>query len=162
MRRFSSWMLMLGIAALLAACGGGGESRGPSPPQSCDNGARQSALRSYFNEWYFRYRVSPSPAPSDSVTLDNYFRSLLYIGTDATFAVDRWSYFDTTANFNLFFGDGKTQGYGIFVAGLEVTGRPDLPLYIRYIEPQSPAAAGASLSWQLSDARSRCPRRSTT
>ena len=136
-------LLALASAALLAACGGGGGGAadpGPATPQSCDAGPRKEALRAYFNEWYFWYRSSPSPAPSDAVSLDAYFNSLLYTGGDPTFPADRWSYFDTTVNFNRFFGDGKALGYGVFVAGQEVTGRPDLPLYVRYIEPKSPAA----------------------
>ncbi|TDM09112.1 MAG: hypothetical protein C4K60_07190 [Ideonella sp. MAG2] len=32
------------------------------------------------------------------------------------------------------------MGYGVMVAGREVTGRPDLPLYVRYVEPGSPAS----------------------
>ncbi|HEV8689892.1 MAG TPA: S41 family peptidase, partial [Ideonella sp.] len=43
------------------------------------------------------------------------------------------------------FGEGKTLGYGLMVAGLEVTGHPEMPLYARYIEPGSPAAQAGLL-----------------
>jgi hypothetical protein len=118
---------------LLAACGGGGDG-------SCSVADQQSWLRSYMGEWYFWYRNAPSPDPSAFATVDTYFQALLY-GGDATFPADRYSYHESTESFNQFFGDGVTLGYGIFVAGLEVTGQPDQPLRVRYIEAQSDAAA---------------------
>jgi hypothetical protein len=48
--------------------------------------------------------------------------TLLYTGVDAAFPADRWSNFESTESFNRFFGDGKTLGYGVSVAGLEVSG----------------------------------------
>jgi C-terminal processing protease CtpA/Prc len=39
------------------------------------------------------------------------------------------------------FGDGQTLGYGVSVAGLEVTGLQAQPLYVRGVDPLSPAAA---------------------
>ncbi len=127
--------LWLGALALstLTACGGGDEL-------SCDLVPRQSALRSYFNDWYFWYALSPYPAPGSLPTLDAYFGALLYTGTDPAFPADRWSFHQSTESFNRFFGVGQSVGYGIFVAGLEVAGAPSQPLYVRHVEPLSPAA----------------------
>jgi C-terminal processing protease CtpA/Prc len=44
------------------------------------------------------------------------------------------------ASFDRFFGDGRTLGYGLFLAGLEISGQPDRPLKVRYVEPRSDAA----------------------
>ena len=132
------------LAALLSACGGG-DSGTPVVGSSCDAGPRKAALSSYFNDWYLWYRSSPRPDPNSALSLDEHFRALLYTGngtgSDAAFPADRWSFFDTTVNFNRVFQAGTTLGYGLFVAGVEVTSRPDLPLYVRYTELQSPAAA---------------------
>jgi carboxyl-terminal processing protease len=69
-----------------------------------------------------------------------YFDASLF-GGDATFPSDPLQQQGPTADFERFFGDGVSRGYGLSVAGLEVEGRPDLPLRVRYIEPQSDAAA---------------------
>lgn len=124
--------------ALLAACGGGGDG-GPLPPQSCSVADQNAWVRNYFDTWYFWYALSPRPSPSAYSTVADYFDASLFAG-DATFPSDRYSYMQSTDDFNRFFGDGVTRGYGLFVAGVEVEGRPDLPLRIRYIEPRSDAA----------------------
>ncbi len=129
------------LLAILAGCGGGGGSGGgdPTPPAAdCSVAAQKAWLGSYMNDWYFWYRLSPSPDASGYASVEDYFNALLFAG-DATFPRDRFSYFEPTASFNQFYGEGKTLGYGVFVAGVEVTGRPDLPLYVRYIEPLSDA-----------------------
>lgn len=130
--------LWLGGLALsvLSACGGYDGNTA-----SCDLVSRQSGLRAYFNDWYFWYALSPYPDPGSLPTIDAYFNALLYTGTDPTFPADRWSYHQSSESFNRFFGAGQTLGYGLFVAGLEVMGAPTQPLFVRYIEPQSPAAA---------------------
>ena len=110
-------------AVLLAACGGGSTGR-------CDGNDDKSWLCGYMSEWYFWYATSPTPAPSAYATLDSYFNALLFQG-DAAFPADGYSYYEPTASFNQFFGDGETLGYGLFVAGLEVEGRADLPLRVR-------------------------------
>lgn len=132
-----TWLGAAGLA-LLAACSN--NDGGSTVPASCDVVSRQTWLRDYFNEWYFWYALSPYPAPGSLPTLDEYFNALLYTGTDPNFPADRWSFYQSTESFNRFFGDGQTLGYGIFVAGLEVTGQPAEPLYVRYVEPLSPAA----------------------
>ena len=132
----------LAAAALLASCGGGGgyDNGGPPPPQVCSVTSEKQWLRSYMDDWYYWYAISPKPAPGGYPTVDSYFKALLYTGTDPNFPADRWSYATSTEAYQRFFGDGKTLGFGVMVAGLEVTDRPDLPLLIRYIEPRSPAA----------------------
>jgi hypothetical protein len=123
---------MVCSALVLAACGGGSSGR-------CDGSDDKSWLCGYMAEWYFWYATSPTPEPAAYATLDSYFDALLFPG-DATFPADSYSYYESTASFNQFFGDGESLGYGLFVAGLEVEGRPDLPLRVRYIEPRSDAA----------------------
>ena len=58
----------------------------------------------------------------------------------ADLPADRWSYTESTATYSQFFEEGRTLGYGLAVAGLEVQGQPGQPLRVRYIEPASPAA----------------------
>jgi hypothetical protein len=130
------------LLLLLAACGGGGGSNGPAAgPASCTLQEHQSWLAGYMDEWYFWYRQAPHPAASAFADIDSYFNALLYTGTDPAFPADRWSYWQTTEAYNRFFGDGQTLGYGVSVAGLEVVGDATAPLYVRHVEPQSPAAA---------------------
>lgn len=123
--------------ALLASCGGYDNT------QSCDVVSRQSGLHDYFFDWYFWYALSPFPPPGSQPTLDAYFNALLYTGTDPNFPADRWSAHQSSQSFVDFFGNGQTLGYGVFVAGLEVTTptpQPAAPLWVRYVEPLSPAA----------------------
>jgi len=125
------------VLLLLAACGGGGSD----PVNSCDVASQKQWLRGYMNDNYFWYASSPNPEPAGYATIDAYFDALLYTGGDPAFPqADRWSYFQPTESFDRMFGDGESLGYGVFVAGLEVEGRPDQPLFVRYIEPLSPAA----------------------
>jgi carboxyl-terminal processing protease len=70
-----------------------------------------------------------------------FFKARLYTGSDARFPADRWSGMEDKAGFDRFFGDGRTLGYGLFLAGLEISGQPDQPLKVRYVEPRSAAAA---------------------
>lgn len=126
------------LPALLAACGGGGGDGDTAG--ECSVRARQVWLRDYMADWYFWYRISPRPDPAGYTTVDGYFDALLYTGSSADFPADRWSYVDSTADFNRFWGEGRTMGYGLSVAGLEVEGRPDQPLYVRAVEPNSDAA----------------------
>jgi carboxyl-terminal processing protease len=138
LRRLASVLLPV----LLAACGGdGGGDNGPPPPPSCSVTDQKAWLGGYMDDWYFWYRLSPKPDPAPYPSVDEYFNALLYTGTDAAFPADRWSYYSSTESFNRFFGDGQSLGYGVSVAGIEVTGRPDLPLIVRYVEALSPGAA---------------------
>lgn len=127
--------------AVLVACGG--HDDGPLIAGACDTTSRQAGLQSYFDDWYFWYALSPRPVPGSVPTLDGYFQALLYAGTDPNFPADRWSFHQSTESFNRFFGDGQSMGYGLSVAAIEVTTpapQPSAPLYVRHVEPLSPAA----------------------
>ncbi len=130
------------LAFTLAACGGGGGSdTAPAAATGCSTGELNSWLSGYMDEWYFWRGASPKPAPDSVTPLASYFPALLYRSGAAPWPADRWSFTETTASFNLLFGEGQSLGYGVSVAGLEVAGKPDQPLYVRYVEPLSPAAA---------------------
>lgn len=130
-----------GLALLLAACGGGGGGASDTgAPASCSVTDQKLWLRDYMDEWYFWTRLSPRPAPETFETLQGFFEASLYTGTDARFPKDRFSRSEPEQRFTQFYGEGRTLGYGLFVAGLEILGRPDEPLRVRYVEPQSDAA----------------------
>lgn len=153
--------LVCATSVLVAGCGGGGGGGGdaapapaptpaPSPGEfpyssaaptgSCAASGQNAWLQSYMKDNYFWYASAPDPAPG-SGSVDSYLRSRLYTGTDPAFpAADRWSFYETTESFNRFYGAGQTLGYGVSVAGSEVSGQPNQPLYVRYVAPGSPAA----------------------
>ncbi|MDH4061233.1 MAG: S41 family peptidase, partial [Aquincola sp.] len=143
------------LPIVLSACGGGGGGSDGCPSTAASGGVadRQDWLRCYFNDTYFWYRLSPNPSPAGYNTVGDYFAALIYRGGDLippsttqTWPSDRYSGYQSTESFNRFFGDGQTLGYGLAVAGLEVTVPapiPSAPLYVRYVEPASPAAAAS-------------------
>jgi len=144
--------LACALPVVLAACGGGGEDAGTLPPPSCSVAAQQDWLQIYMDDWYFWYALSPKPSPLGFTTVDTYFDALIYRGggqipgapAGTLWPSDRYSNFQSTESFNRLFSAGQTLGYGVAVAGLEVTTptpQPSQPLYVRYIEPSSPAAA---------------------
>ena len=135
------------MPVLLAACGGGGGDAGPPPPQSCSIAGQQDWLRGYMDDWYFWYALSPKPSPAGFTSVESYFDALIYRGGHAIpngggalWPSDDRSGYQSTESFNRVFVEGQTLGYGVAVAGIEVAGQPNWPLYVRYIEPQSPAA----------------------
>ncbi|MCL4740085.1 MAG: peptidase S41 [Burkholderiaceae bacterium] len=134
--------LTLCLAALLVAgCGGGGSGSDPiAPPASCDVADRKVWLRDYMRAWYLWAALGPSPDPVPFGSIDDYFPALLY-GGGGTVPADRFSRLESTESYRRFYDEGRTLGYGLSVAGLEVEGRPDLPLRVRHVEPQSDAAA---------------------
>lgn len=135
--RWPGRIAAVAAAVLVAACGGGGDGG----PLTCSTADEKVWLREYMDDWYFWYKVSPSPDPSGYASVDSYFNALLYEGTLPEFPrADDWSYLVSQEAFDRTFGDGRTLGFGLMVAGLEVTGHPDWPLLARYIEPGSPAA----------------------
>lgn len=142
------------LPVLLAACGdGGGDSGGQPPAASCNVPDRQAWVRSYFLDDYLWYRLSPSPSPTGYADVDSYFNALLYRGGDlipsgggARWPADRYSGFQSTESFNRFFGDGQTLGWGVAVNGLEAVAQGQTRLFVRYIEPGSPAASTAALA----------------
>lgn len=129
----------LAVAALLGACGGD-RPVAPLEPDSCSVAGQQAWLRQYMDDWYFWYADSPRPSAAGYADVASYFDAILFTGKAPTFPADRWSRSESTESFNRFFGDGATLGYGVAVAGLEVTGLPNEPLYVRYVEALSPAA----------------------
>jgi carboxyl-terminal processing protease len=130
--------VVLAACLVLSACGGGGDSA--SPPASadapgCDVTSQKDWLRAYMADQYFWTGASPNPDPAGYSTVQSYYDALLFTG-DAVVPKDKWSYITPTAAYNQFFGAGKSMSYGVFVNGLEGV----LPLRLRYVEPQSPAA----------------------
>ena len=145
------------VPLLVTACGGGGDGYGGSPPPvDCSTAGQQDWLRGYMNDWYFWYRLSPNPSPAGYSTVDAYFDALLYGGGDLipngagkTWPKDRWSYSQSTVDFNRFFGDGQTLGYGLAVNGLEAVAQGATRLFVRYTEPASPAALTSDVAGGL-------------
>ena len=130
------------LAAVLAGCGGGGGGDGgASTPAGCSVAEQKSWLSGYMNDWYFWYALAPRPDATAYTTVNGYFEALLYTGTSASFPADRWSNVQSTEAFNRFFGDGATLGYGVSVSGVEAGGDATRPLWVRYVDPGSPAAA---------------------
>ena len=131
-------LLALASALALAACGGSGGGANAS----CPLPEQKSWLAGWMDDWYYWYALKPNPDPNDATfdSIGRYFDALLYQGGTAPFPKDRWSYAQSSAAFDQFFGEGKTLGYGLAVAGLEVQGQPEQPLRVRYVEPGSPAA----------------------
>jgi hypothetical protein len=144
----------------LAACGGGGDDGGsafcPSVAASPGVADRQDWLRCYFNDNYFWYRLSPSPSPVGYATVGDYFEALRYQGGDpipngggVLWPRDRYSGFQPTQSFNDFFQKGQTLGYGVAVNGLEASEQGATQLFIRYVEPASPAALTQAIAGGL-------------
>jgi hypothetical protein len=120
-------------ALLLVACGGGGGA--PAGSASCEVAAQNTWLRSYMRDWYFWSGTAPDPDPTPYAAVADYFEALRFPG-DAAWPKDRWSVISDSASYNLYYGEGQTLGYGVFINGIEYT----LPLRLRHVEPKSPAA----------------------
>lgn len=135
--------VVLAATLAVAACGGGGGGgdTGTAPPDGCSVAEQKTWLRDYMADWYFWARLAPRPAPEAFPDLDGYFQALLYTGGDLAFPADRWSRSESSVSFDRFYGEGRTLGYGVSVAGLEVLGEPTRPLFVRHVEALSPAAA---------------------
>ncbi|MBK9134189.1 MAG: PDZ domain-containing protein [Betaproteobacteria bacterium] len=134
-RRLAGRLAALGVAALLAACGGHYDD----DEFDCSQRGQKAWLGDYMNEWYFWYAISPRPNPASFTDVLDYYDALLYTGGTAEFpAADVYSRSESTESFNRFYGDGRTLGYGVAVNGFEV--RAGEPLYVRYVEPASDAA----------------------
>lgn len=129
------------VASLLVGCGGAGSSDSLSgtasvqPSDGCATAEQKKFLLEYMQNAYLWSDLAPQPAPDSYSSVEQYFPALLFTGSPSLPA-DRWSYLSDSVQYNQFFQDGQTLGYGLFVNGLEA----QLPLRIRYIEPQSPAA----------------------
>ena len=145
-RRRARASVVLWAALLVAACGGGGGG------ESCDLASQQNGLRGYMLDWYYWSGLSPNPDPAGYSTLQSYFDALKYTSYPGR-GVEPWSYYQDSASYNQFFSEGQTLGYGLFVNGNE----RQLPLKVRMTEPQSPAAAAASLHQRHDGERRRHP-----
>jgi hypothetical protein len=158
--RVRGWMksFCCALPVLVAACGGGGgDDDGfvgacPAVAASGSTADRQDWLRCFFNDTYLWYALSPSPSPVGFSTVDAYFDALLYDGGGlipngggARWPADRYSGFQSTESFNRFFGAGQSLGYGVAVNGIEAVSQGATRLFIRYVEPLSPAAQSAAL-----------------
>jgi hypothetical protein len=148
MKLKSGWrpalLALCASAVLLGGCGGGDGVGSPLPPLpgiACSTPDQRLWLDSYFDAWYFWYRLAPDPNPLREMTVAEFFEASLYTGTDARFPRDRWSHMERSADFDRFFGEGRTLGYGLLLAGIEIAGDPSRPLRVRYVEPRSDAAA---------------------
>jgi len=129
---------IVAIAMVLAGCGGGdgGDGGGTADgAAACDVATQKQWLHDYMDTWYYWSGSAAGPDPSAFDSVAGYFEAWRYAG-DAVVPRDRWSYIESTAAFTQFFGEGRTLGYGLFVNGIEQA----LPLKVRYVEPQSPAA----------------------
>ncbi len=140
--RPASWLAAAGAAALLAACGGGGGGDGgdTGAAAGCSIAEQNDWLAGYMNDWYFWTQLAPKPAAAGYATVDAYFNARKYTGIDPAFPADRWSNIVPTAVFTRTFTDGQTLGWGIAVNGVEVDGDTSRPLFVRYVDPGSPAA----------------------
>lgn len=143
-RRGRAGLGAVAASVLLAACGGGGGADGTPPPLTCSITDQKIWLSDYMADWYFWYALSDHPDPAAYASVESLFDDLLFTGNDS-FPSDRWSYALPTVDYQRFFGDGQTLGYGVMVAGIEVENHPEWPLYVRYVEPGSPAAAAGVL-----------------
>ena len=155
--------LAAALLATLAGCGGGGGGGGssvitvppvggtPSDPvvvaPGCAVDEQKVQLRDHFAAQYFWNTWSPKPELGVASTVDGYLEALRYAGGDpipgdisgARWPRDRWTGYQPTESFNRVYGDGESLGYGVAVAGQELQGQPERPLYVRYVEPASPA-----------------------
>ncbi len=154
--RVLRWVKLMVLPVLLAACGGGNDDGPfgacPSIAASGSTADRQDWLRCHFDSTYFWYRLSPRPSPSGYATVEAYFDALLYRNRDpipggggARWPVDTYSGFQSTESFNRFFGEGQSLGYGLAVNGLEAVAERAMRLFVRYVEPLSPAARSTAL-----------------
>ena len=138
-RRGGARLLTLALAATLAACGGGGGGgEDTQTPVGCSLPERKGWLAQYMDEWYLWNRLVQRPDVSADLALDDYFQALLFKG-NAEIPSDRWSGSEPTATYERYYGEGATMGYGLAVAGIEVAGQADQPLYVRLVEPDSDA-----------------------
>ena len=100
-------------------------------------------INDYLASWYYwNHDLAPAPDVNGADTLASYFGQRLYTGSNpAAPYKDRWSYLGATADFDQYYSEGRTLGFGLSVAG-----RMDdpLPVRVRYVAPGS-AAESAGL-----------------
>jgi carboxyl-terminal processing protease len=122
---------------------------------------QQTWLRQYMDDWYFWYADSPRPSASGYVDVASYFDAILYTGNRPRFPPTAGAAVREHRVLQPLLGDGATLGYGVSVAGLEITGLPHEPLYVRYVEALSPAALQGRSSWRPGDVGQRAQHQRT-
>jgi C-terminal processing protease CtpA/Prc len=156
---FSAALLAMLMASLVGCGGGTGTAAITVPPggstssdpvvvaPGCSVEEQKVQLRDYFAAQYLWNTWSPKPDLGAASSVEGFLEALRYAGGDAIpgeltgarWPRDRWTGFQPTETFNRVYADGESLGYGVAVAGQEVLGQPDRPLYVRYVEPVSPA-----------------------
>lgn len=143
----SKRLFPLALAGLLAACGGGGGDTAPAPaPETsattpaatqqtppedagvCSVQGQRLSLRGFMEDQYFWNTQLGTPDES-ATSLDAYFRSLLFKPTD------RYSYSESTADFDQLFSLGTRTGYGYTLVWADAA---QTQLRVRTVEPLSP------------------------
>ena len=137
--------LIVPFGLALSSCGGGVDVGIDTGGESltCSATDQQTWLADYFASDYLWNATSPY-FPTQTGDPATYFNALLYTGGDPSFpagVTDIYSSFTTDDAFNRFYVDGQELGYGVFVDGLEVQGTSGQPLVVRFVDPNSPAAA---------------------
>jgi C-terminal processing protease CtpA/Prc len=131
---------VVGCSLLLVACGGGGGSTVvpaqqlsgyPGTALACGTDGERAWLRDYMTDKYFWYNNQGVPNAA-APTMYDYLQSLLYK------PIDRYSYSQSTAEFNQVTVEGQRTGYGY---QLFYTDNTYTVLRVALVEPLGPAAA---------------------
>jgi carboxyl-terminal processing protease len=126
------WLYFAALAALLQGCGGGS---GDAPvtavdAQACSIATQRQTLRDFMQTHY--YWDANLRAPDESATsMDAYFQSMLYR------PLDRYSFTQSTAEYNQVFTDGRRIGYGYTLVWGDAS---HTSVRVRNVEPASPVA----------------------
>ncbi|MCF8212001.1 MAG: hypothetical protein K9K38_21740 [Rhodoferax sp.] len=131
-------LLIAAMAWGLTGCGGGsGNGASVSAPtnnptsdsaQTCSLTEQKTWLRNYMADEYLWYSSLGTP-DATATSIETYFKSLLYA------EVDRYSYVESTAQFDQFYTEGNYVGYGYTLAWADAA---QTVLKVRWVEPQSP------------------------
>ncbi|MCX7239944.1 MAG: S41 family peptidase [Burkholderiales bacterium] len=118
--------------ALLVGCGGGGSSPSTTPaaPLSCSTADQRSWLQGYMADQYYWFENVSSPN-ADASDMYVYFKSMLYT------PLDRYSYAQSTAQYNQFFKAGSFVGYGYSLVWADAA---HTIMKVRQVEPNGPVA----------------------
>ena len=117
---------IIGLAAMLSACGGGGDSGGsgaaptptptPTPTGACALRARQDWVSAQMREWYlFPETLPASLDPAPYTTVDGYIDALT--ATARSQGRDRYfTYLTSIAEENAYYASGSSAGFGFRLA----------------------------------------------
>lgn len=135
-------LLLLSVGLL--SCGGGGNQATSSTVTPIDNGpgcdllSRRTFIALEFRDEYLWTSLAPDVDPTEPRSVDEYFRASVFAGNESI-PFDRYSGYQSSESYSRFFGEGLMLGYGLAVAGLEIRGQIDAPLWVRDVWPSSPA-----------------------